>query len=139
MELREEIQSFLRKEILGEQDLVESKSVDSWWNKLSAKQKSKLSSILGLAKGKDKRMYAKLDAASQDEVASYYRKHKGKVESVEDGDALEEGTQPPKNVSDFSAWRKRQNALKTAKVTIEDAVKRLPFTGNFNGNFKWQT
>jgi hypothetical protein len=78
MDIRKE----LARRVLGEDtELVEAKSVDKWWDGLKAAQRETVCNILGLDKKKDKK-FAKLDTDEQDELTSYYRKHKGKVEET---------------------------------------------------------
>lgn len=87
-----EIKKQLRAMVLGEETLVEAKSVDVWWEKLPGKLRRKVCDILGLDKGEDIKVFSKLSPSAQDEVASYFRKHKGRVEGVEgyDGEELYE-------------------------------------------------
>ena len=90
-ELNESVKKSLRASVLGV-GFVEAKkreSVEAWWNGLPGKKRGRLCEILGLDKGKSRVLYGKLRAAEQDEVASYFRKHGGIVESSS-GDVVAE-------------------------------------------------
>ena len=84
----------LREEVLGSRlSLAESKNGQSWWDGLTTGKRKKVVSILGMSKGKEKKLFDDLDADEQSEIKAYYQKHKGKVESElhSDEDELQEG------------------------------------------------
>jgi hypothetical protein len=82
-ELKEEVRRTLRRHALYEDDLAESKSAEQWWNGMSKKMKSKVSSVLGLSKGKESVLFLKMSPGEKNEIEAYFGKHRGKVESVE--------------------------------------------------------
>jgi hypothetical protein len=81
-ELKEEIRRTLRRHALYEDDLVESKSAEQWWNGMSKKMKVKVLSVLGLSK-KESVLFSKMSPSEKNEIEAYFGKHRGKVESVE--------------------------------------------------------
>lgn len=84
MGLEKYIRESLREIVLGDDVLVESKSVGDWWDKLPGKRREKVLDILGMNKGKDTRIFDKLDPEDQSEISAYFKKYKGKVEGVDD-------------------------------------------------------
>jgi len=90
--LQREIREVLREVVLGRKEsLAESKSVTSWWDNLPGKRRRKVVDILGMSKGKDNKLFGKLDSDEQSEIRAYFEKHKGKVEAIELADNMMEG------------------------------------------------
>jgi len=115
-EMKDYVEKSLREIVLGDV-LAEAKSVDDWWDKLPGKRRSRVVSILGMSKGKDKSLFSKLEPDEQEEISAYYRKYKGKVEgiNIEPGVILSE-------MSDPSAPYKSLNDA--AKVTGNPVYKK---------------
>ena len=78
----------LRSRVLKKSFIAESMNPDKWWDKLKVKHRLMVCSILGLNNKVCRLKYADVDMASQDEISSYYRKHHGRVESVDDNKPL---------------------------------------------------
>jgi len=71
--------------------IQEAKGVGDWWDKLPGKRKQKVVQILALDKNSNRKLFSKLDADEQSEIEAYFKKHKGRVESVEGKSLSEEG------------------------------------------------
>jgi hypothetical protein len=127
----EDIVGTLRSHVLDGEYFAEGKTVSSWWDKLPGKRRQRVIDILGLGKGKDKRLYQKLDADEQDEIASYYSKHKGKVEDV----GLDEGSRPLKNIVLSLAVTIEEMETDPDYVHRKD-VKVSPYIDNVAGAIK---
>lgn len=79
--MKEFVRSTLRKYALAE--VKNSGNASSWWDHLPGKRKKKVVAVLGLSKGKDRALFARLSPGEQDEIRTYFTKHQGRVEDVE--------------------------------------------------------
>lgn len=78
-DLKQFVESTIRKHALAE---VKSEgNVETWWDKLPGKRKSKVINVLGLSKGKDKSVFLNLTDSEKNEVSAYFLKHHGRVEN----------------------------------------------------------
>lgn len=128
MDMRVYVRESLLKSATGNDvQLTEAKSVEAWWDRLPGKRRKKVVNILGMSKGKDGKLFAKLDADEQAEISAYYKKHKGKVEGFEDeGEPLFEGGLDGRG---YQYMRKNRKKF----VDLFEGLKRFMETPKYGG------
>lgn len=81
---KEQIRESLRVVALDEKsNFTESKNVENWWDTLPGKKRLKVLDILGISKGRDVKLFEKLEPGMQAEISAYFGKYGGQIESVE--------------------------------------------------------